>query len=733
VRSCGAPRLGQAPRVLAVALTVSIAAGLAAGRAAAADLTPPVLISGSLSLQADYAYQTAVSADGGYGVFTGSVGGVRGIYRKNLQTGQLDLVAAGDAAAPSISSNGRYISFTTDELDLTTGDGQGQQCSSVYLRDMSHPIGSTAAFTLASALDGSATGLTYAGTGDAGCPGGGSSAAAGVALSGDGSHVVFTVVGVSNLITGPAGPPTAPPAQVVVRDMTTNRTTLVSQTQSSLGVIPQPVPDGAAMTDLSTAGSSEVPPGNADPGDSTAAISADGSTVAWLGINIPSQAPANANDAPSGYPNQYDEPLWRRIADGPSAPIRRILGGDDEAGPCSGGCTGPLDLQYEPDSSVGDAGPEHGSLINAAGFLGATPSQPATLTQGIPALSADGMTVALLSTAPLTGQDPPPGSPTTANAYLVSMAPGLNRSRAMRTLTRWASNNFRDAAADGPLTAIAISPRADQVAFVTSRTQFPLSPPALIGPTLSSLSSPQLYLVDLSDGTFQLASLGFDGQPANVPSNGSVASVETPSFSNDGGPLAFASAATNLVFGAESDLFSFGIPVGTEAFTISQLVPTRAPGVTSIGALPANATLQPEWRLSARARQNSDGSIRLDVRIPGGGVTRAVARCTLLELRLLQHRPTKKLRRHHAVAMRELRLASASRRAKRAGILTLHLSPAARYRKLTANANGLYAVVTVTFAARGHRTVGQMLPIEFRQLPSHRRRTSRPNQNGERR
>src|SRR5262249_8041114 len=152
-----------------------------------------------------------------------------------------------------------------------------------------------------------------------------------------------------------------------------------------------------------------------------------------------------------------------------------------------------------------------------------------------------------------------------------------SRSQALTTLTRWASNNFRDSAADGPLTAIAISPQADQVAFVTARTQFPLSPPALFGPTLTSLASPQLYLADLSDGTLQLASLGFDGQPAN----GSSASVETPSFSREGGPLAFASAATNLVFGAASDLFSFGIPVGTEAFTISQLVPTRAPGVTS--------------------------------------------------------------------------------------------------------------------------------------------------------
>src|SRR6201994_3536811 len=55
-----------------------------------------------------------------------------------------------------------------------------------------------------------------------------------------------------------------------------------------------------------------------------ASISADGTTVAWMGDDIAEQAltlPAEALLAP------YSEPLWRRVADGPGAPIRRVTGG----------------------------------------------------------------------------------------------------------------------------------------------------------------------------------------------------------------------------------------------------------------------------------------------------------------------------------------------------------------------------------------------------------------------
>ena len=683
--------------------------------AARADFTSDTVISGTAAVQSDYAYDPAVSANGQYVAFTGSQAGAPGVYRKNLQTGELDLVAAGDAGAPSISADGQFVSFTTTATDPASGTGQ--QCSSVYVRDMSQPIDAPGAFTLASALSGVATGLTYAGTGTAGCPGGGSSAAAGVALSGDGSEVAFTVVGASNLATGADGAPTTPPAQVAVRNLDTDATTLVSQTMASLGSTAEPVPGGAAMTDTSTDGGA-----NADAGDSTASISADGTTVAWLGINIPSQAPAATQDAAFQYPDEYDEPLWRRIADGPSAPTRRVLGGDDPVGPCPGGCTGPLDLQWPGESPPGsNTGPERGSLIAYNGFLGATDETVSTLANGIPKLSADGNTVAVLSTAPLTGQVPactgPSCSPNVAaNAYVVNMAPGLSRGQALTQLTEWASYNFTAGAADatGALTGIAISPEGDEVAFVTQRTEFPLSPPLLTTPALTSVGNPQLYVVDLDDGTMQLASLGFDGQPANDP-------IESPSFSDDGGPIAFASPATNLVYGAESDLYDGSQLAGAEVFTTTELQPSFAPGVTSISALPTGRTITPEWVISASATKNRDGSVSLAVRVPGAGAVRAVARSGV----------TKPARGKHAGrATSPSSLARAAKRATGAGVVELRLRPVVGYRKLIDRADGLYATVTVTFTASGHRTLTRTLPVDFRRPVGRGHARKSPRRNG---
>ena len=58
-------------------------------------------------MQADYGFDPAVSADGHFVAYTGSQAGTRGIYRKDLRTGDLEFVAGGDAGAPSIS--GDYV------------------------------------------------------------------------------------------------------------------------------------------------------------------------------------------------------------------------------------------------------------------------------------------------------------------------------------------------------------------------------------------------------------------------------------------------------------------------------------------------------------------------------------------------------------------------------------------------------------------------------------------------
>jgi Tol biopolymer transport system component len=695
-----------------LALTLLVAA-LAGAPAARADFTPSTLISGNANVEADRAADPAISADGRYVAFQGSVAGILGLYRKDLQTGALDIVAAGDAASPSISADGNFVSFTTTALHPDTG--LGRQCSSVYVRDMSQT--GPAAFTLVSALDGTTVGLTYAGSSHNGCRGGGSAASDRTAITADGSEVAFTVVGESNLTTGARGAPTTPGAQVAVRNLRTGTTTLVSQTLASIGGTPTAVPHGAAMTDTSTAGGTA----NSDPGDSTASISADGSTVAWLAINIPSQAPAAAVDAPKGYADEYDEPLWRRIADGPAAPIRRVLGGDDPVGPCPGGCTGPLDLQWDGEQSQAgsNTGPERGSLIAYQGFQGATAGSVSTLDDGTPQLSADGQTVAVLSTAPPIGEDPPctqgqcAVSNVDTNAFIVNMTPGLNRSQALTRITEWASPNLADNNAAGPITSLAISPQGDQIAFVTERTEFPYSPPSLLTPPISTVDATQLYVANLTDQAMELASLGFDGQPANGV-------VESPAFSNDGGPIAFASSATNLVYGAESEAQG-----GAEVFTTTEVKPPAPPGIQTIGAPPPAPVVAPLWALSATAHTASDGSLLVTVDIPGPGLLRASATAAMPTVSGPERGATggRRRRKRHpraraSVARRSLARTAADAQAE--GAVQLTLRPASRYRALIARARGMYATVTVTFAAAGHPTLRQTLPAEFAAPPGHR-------------
>ena len=67
------------------------------------------------SSRLEYAHDPALSGDGRYVVFDGSVAGVTGVWRReNRPAGAVEQVAGGDAELPSISADGRYVSFTTN-------------------------------------------------------------------------------------------------------------------------------------------------------------------------------------------------------------------------------------------------------------------------------------------------------------------------------------------------------------------------------------------------------------------------------------------------------------------------------------------------------------------------------------------------------------------------------------------------------------------------------------------
>jgi Tol biopolymer transport system component len=690
--------LTSRPALVAVAFVVGVAL-VGPVRAAAMEFKTPRLLSFQGTDQAQAASEPAFSADGAYVVFTGTFDGVSGVWRKGVASGELALVAGTDAAdpalsapdagAPSVSADGRYVAFDTTAA-LDPADDPGGGCASVYVRDMSVPIGTPGAYVLASALNGSTAGLAYAGAGTAGCPGGGSAAAARVALSADGRYVAFTVLGESDLTTGPGGATTTPPLQVAVRDLATDTTTLVSQTLESLGGVPQPVPEGAAYADIQAT--------RRQIGSSTAAISADGSTVAWMGIDIPAQAPASSapfgqgDGARAGYPAiTYAEPLWRRIADGPAAGTRRVTGGDDPL--C--GCAGPLATEYNPS---GVESRESGLVLGTFIANSVNSGSSATLFSDItPQLSADGYTVAFLSTAPDTdqvagveAQHPLGGFTVRANAFVADMAPGLSRAQGLTRLTEWASASSNDFAADGEIEDIAISPDGTQVAFATSRTEFPLAPPALVTPSLQGGIAPQLYVADLRAGTLSEASLGYDGQPANQQG------IQDPSFAGDSGDLVFASGATNLVYGA----FNGG---GSNVFLTEPDASPAVPGSSQIGAVPSVKPVKKRWELLLSAHRRADGSVVVVATVPGAGRLAATARAAVPTAGGSAAARGASGRHRDAVATRTI--GTARGRARHAGAVRLVVKGRQAFRRLVAGSGGLFATISVSFKAAGHPTL----------------------------
>jgi hypothetical protein len=212
--------------VLIVVLGISIALPDAVG----ADVFKPIeLVSlrteqaetGSLVEQAESASESVISADGRYVVFTGSFAARRGIWRRDLQSGSVEEVAPGAAKLPSVSAEGRYVSFTTPERLAPADDHNNSP--DVYVRDMQRPCAGAGAcapcpeheseaereacpFVLVSALNGSSEGATYtypsassAEQLESEAAAFGSLADGRSAISADGRYVVFETGAESNL------------------------------------------------------------------------------------------------------------------------------------------------------------------------------------------------------------------------------------------------------------------------------------------------------------------------------------------------------------------------------------------------------------------------------------------------------------------------------------------------------------------------------------------------------
>ncbi len=685
----------SAARNATLATLLACAAALVVAPPALAVLGPIRLVSKSATEQAAEALAPVLSADGRYLAFRGTIGGLSGVFREDLQTGALAPVAtadayeggaAADAGAPSISADGRYVSFTT-KAPLDPADDPQPESSDVYVADLST---APPTYRLASALDapdaqcppgvaaagpGAPLGLEYAGPG-------GALASGRVALSADGREVVFVTTAESNLTSGASGstPGTPTPAgQVALRDLDSGCTTLVSVEREAVS---------GAMTDRPVAGGAEIekPPVPLLRG---AALSADGTTVAWLGAHLPAQVSLLADEAQTIFTLDgngtfpYAEPLWRRVADGPEAPIRRIVGGGDPLAPgCPAGgtlsdpaCQGPFPGITSKNEAVNPA---------STGWLG--PER----VDGVPQLSADGRTVALI------------GNPTeAANVFLVDMSAGLSRRQAVRQLTRQVSVQPSDEGGvvnrspyiplNGHVFDLAVSADGRRVAFATARQQFPLAPPNLITDPPAQLGLVELYLIDLDGATLRRVTHGFDGVgEASLAQTGNAQAgvgASSPSFGDGGRLIAFSSLASNLVEGDGND--------ASDAFLVEDDEAPRGAGAASISAPPPRVRAKRRRRLALSAFSLPDGNVKLVAVAPGSGSLRARAGASL------------------AVGAPPRRLAAARARAKAGGPVAMILALPRRYRRLARSREGLYATARVAFRPKRGKRLRAELAVRF--------------------
>ncbi len=501
--------------------------------------------------------------------------------------------------------------------------------------------GAPGAYRLVSARDGGEVAATYAPPAfplPSGNPG--ADVSPGVAISADGSRVVFRTEAATDL---PAGlSPETPAGQLFVRDLAAQRTTLVT-----------------AVRDANTETMTAAPAGGA----LGAALSADGTTVAWTGRRAAEQTHFLGGENTDPSFNYY---LWRRAPFGPAEQTRRVTGLADP--------DDPVCRQLETDNpgmetifSPGGNGPCFGPLTDQEGNRADIGSQ-------LPALSADGYTVAFLTGA---GPRPLVQSGPGLDLYLTDMHPGLSRKAATVELTRDSVGG--DLATSAALGSVALSPDGRYLGLTTSRTRFIL--PALQQSGIPRVvPGPQeLYVVDLPARTIERATRSTSGGDVDGGAQDGV------TLSNDGARVAFSSFAGNLFFGDANQR--------ADAFVASRLpeAPSGSPstgggdtGVSSVTVGRAGP------RVIVRAKAKADGVVVLTITVPAAGGVKALATART-------GRPPKS----HTIASRRTH-------ARGKGSFNVVMRAAERFRPALRGGRKLHARVRVTFtpAAGGRRLHG---------------------------
>lgn len=741
-------------------------------------------VDGGPAEQVEYAHDAAISADGRYITFDGSIGGVTGVWRRDLASDVIEQVAGGGASRPSISANGQYVSFTTDEgarlaeLSHDQIDSEPEpESQNVYVRDMANqPAASAAveaawpraarAFQIVSAPSGSEEPLRYAAPTSSQQTTVGSFAVGRSAISASGEEVVFMTEARSNLVPypeleeeerrhGEKPQPHTPAGQVAVRHLDPGATEpgvteLVSRCRFACAT-------GAAAGAVEPVTVSEPEAGKLlGAGSGGASISADGSTVAWMGYNIAQQAPMLSAEA---LPADYTEPLWRRL---PAAAnqTRRVSGGSEPENPA---CVASGETAVAPGSENASdpcQGPfvvELGTGGQGSGFLGKGNTNGGPWSSTAPQLSENGEEVAFVSEARLLAEGGGGSEGHAADLFVVDMRPGLTRAQALKQITEV---GFSVASEDAGIVSFAISPEGTQVAFTTVRTIFTLGEPTLIDAPLPNPGINELYDADLANETITRVTHGYEGgaseQPHRIvpqekiedpyePRVGEQLGAFSPAFGEDGDELVFTSTADNLVYGDGNT--PPGEPVigtadGSDVFAAQRTAFQAQPTPQQISPAP-QIPLAPAWRLGVSARSLSDGSVLLYVRAPGPGALHAGASGAVVAAfvhaasaagkrgREATSPPTRMGAGTKVLASQASRaggrpktrpiaktvvtrtVAAGSLQTSGPGLSALKLSLARSYGALARERGGFSATVTITFTATGHQTLRATVPVIF--------------------
>jgi hypothetical protein len=584
-----------------------------------------------------------------------------GLFRFDLQTRALGKVADGSvfdeddpkhplitrgAANPSVSGDGRFVAFSTAQ-QLVPADANDNV--DVYVRDMNAPLGSPSAFDLVSARDGGDVPASYGPPGTP-LPGGnpGAEVTRGAAISLDGSRVVFRTGEPESDLPDRAAVET-PGFQVFVRDRVANTTTLVTRTVAG------GEPAGGAV--------------------GSAGISGDGSTVIWTGQNAPLQT-AFVNGENTDLPG-FSYYLWRRIADGPAAPTRRVTGVSDPEDPA---CAPSGPVLFDEFT----LGPCYGPLGRVELGISANNNL-------LPAISADGRTVAFLTNS---GPRPNVGSGIGLDLFVTSMAPGATRKAATVELTREGSSGTAETA---PIETVAMSGDGRYLAITTARTKFTLPTLAQLGVQRTVADTQELYVVDLQRRTVERASRSFAGGDIDSPV------ISEATLSAHGERIAFSSFAGNLFFGDANRQ--------PDAFVVArQPDPAAGAPPPAPGAGGAAGTIEFDRQgpqIGVRVKPRARGALAVAVSVPAAGGVSARAKA-------------------RAGAPRRLRtLATASGRAAGTARSTVRLllEPVSRYRRELRERGAIRGRVLVAYvASRGGRRARVSVPVVMRERPLRRDR-----------